>query len=77
MDRVTALVNSRIKSYTTLRLVNRLREISGDLDFPIIAVITLETDEQRQKLLDIIERGSLTDEDEITMLAWDIRDGYI
>lgn len=77
MDRVTALVNSRIKRYTTLRLVNRLREISDDLGFPIIAVITLETDEQRQKLLDIIERGSLTDEDEITMLAWDIRDGYI
>ena len=75
-EEVTRLVNSKINSYTTLELVNKLREIWDNPHFPLIA-ITMKTDEQRQKLLDIIEKENLTDTDEITEIAWDIEDGYI
>lgn len=75
-EEVTKLVNSKIQSYTTLELVNKLREIWDNPHFPLIA-ITMENDEQRQKLLDIIEKENLTDTDEITEIAWDIEDGYI
>lgn len=75
-EEVTRLVNSKIKSHTTLELVNKLREIWDNPHFSLIA-ITMETDEQRQKLLDIIEKENLTDTDEITEIAWDIEDGYI
>ena len=75
-EEVTRLVNSKIKSHTTLELVNKLREIWDNPHFSLIA-ITMENDEQRQKLLDIIEKENLTDTDEITEIAWDIEDGYI
>lgn len=77
MDKTLRLVHSKIKSYVTLRLVNKLREIWDNPEFLLIAVVHLQTDEQRQKLLDIIEKENLTDTDEITEIAWDIEDGYI
>ena len=76
-EEVTRLVNSKIQSYTTLKLVNKLREIWDNPHFSLIAVVHLQTDEQRQKLLDIIEKENLTDRSQITKLAWDIEDGYI
>ncbi len=77
MDKTLQLVHSKIKSYVTLRLVNKLREIWDNPEFLLIAVVHLQTDEQRQKLLDIIEKENLTDRSQITELAWDIADGYI
>ena len=76
-EEVTRLVNSKIKSHTTLELVNKLREIWDNPHFPLIAVVTLKTDEKRQKLLDIIEKENLTDIGEIIYLALDIRDELI
>ncbi len=75
-EEVTKLVNSKIQSYTTLELVNKLREIWDNPHFPLIA-ITMKTDEQRQKLLDIIEKENLTNIREIIYLALDIRDELI
>ncbi|MDU5942784.1 MAG: hypothetical protein E6Z03_01540 [Negativicoccus succinicivorans] len=75
-EEVTKLVNSKIQSHTTLKLVNKLREIWDNPHFPLIA-IRMENDEQRQKLLDIIEKENLTDTDEIIYTALDISDGYI
>lgn len=80
MDRVTQIVNSRIKSYVTLELVNKLQEIWDDPEFLLNAVVVLKTDEQRQKLLDIMEKENLTtfdDTDEITLTAWKIEDGRL
>lgn len=77
MNKTLRLVHSKIKSYVTLQLVNKLREIWDNPEFLLIAVAHLQTDEQRQKLLDIIEKENLTDRSQITEIAWDIEDGYI
>ncbi len=76
-EEVTRLVNSKINSYTTLELVNKLREIWDNPHFVLNAVVLLETDEERQKLLDIIESEKLTDPDDIIYAALDIEEGYI
>lgn len=77
MDKVTQIVNSRIKSYVTLALVNKLREIWDNPHFLLNAVVVLKTDEQRQRLLDMIEDENITDRSRITALAWDIKDGLL
>lgn len=77
MDRTTLLVRSKIKSHTTLELVNKLRGIWDNPHFVLNAVVLLETDEERQKLLDIIESEKLTNPDDIIYAALDIEDGYI
>ena len=77
MDRTTLLVRSKIKSHTTLELVNKLRGIWDNPHFVLNAVVLLETDEERQKLLDIIASEKLTNPDDIIYAALDIEDGYI
>lgn len=76
-EEVTRLVNSKIQSHTTLELVNKLRGIWDNPHFVLNAVVLLETDEERQKLLDIIKREKLTDPDDIIYAVLDIEEGYI
>lgn len=77
MDEITRVLNSKINSYTAAYLVNRLREIWDNPHFVLNAVVLLETDEERQKLLDIIESEKLTNPDDIIYTALDIEEGYI
>lgn len=76
-EEVMNLVNSKIQSHTTLELVKKLRRIWDNPHFVLNAVVLLETDEERQKLLDIIESEKLTNPDDIIYAALDIADGYI
>lgn len=75
--RTKQIISLHNLSKTERKLVDVLSSIWDDPCFLMLATQCLETDEQRQKLLDIIEKENLTDTDEITEIAWDIEDGYI
>ncbi|MDU5530413.1 hypothetical protein [Negativicoccus succinicivorans] len=77
MDRVALLVRSKVKSHTAVKLFNKLSDIWDDSEFILGALVILKTDAERQKLLNIIEKETITDPSEIVELELDIADGYI
>ena len=65
-----------VQTQTGEKLFNLLKNIWNDEHFIICVLGGLKTDEQKQKLIDIIEDGE-DDTDQIILLALDIRNGEI
>lgn len=64
------------KSETSKKLSSLLADIWNDDDFVIGILGTLKTDEQKQKMIDILEDGE-TDIAQINLISLDIIDGEI
>lgn len=58
---------------TEEQLVRKLKRIWNDYDFLIGVISYLKTDEERQKLIDSIDAGLLTNDEEIVLFALDIQ----
>ena len=68
---------AKFKTETGRKLYDLLVKIGDYDDFVIGVLCEVKGDEKRQKLIDIIERENITDEETIAMLAGDIANGDI
>ena len=68
---------AKFKTETGRKLYDLLVKIGDYDDFVIGVLCEVKGEEKRQKLIDIIERENITDEETIVLLAGDIADGEI
>lgn len=68
---------TKFKTETGRKLYDLLVKIGDYDDFVIGVLCEVKGDEKRQKLIDIIERENITDEETVAMLAGDIANGDI
>ena len=59
------------------KLYDMLVALNAYEEFPLGVLCFLKGDEKRQKLIDIIERDNITDDEEIISIVDDINDGLI
>ena len=66
-----------VKTKTGEKLFKLLSDIWNDEHFLIGVLGILKTDEQKQKMIDLIEIDGIDDSDTIILATLDIRDGLI
>jgi hypothetical protein len=72
---IESLIKEKSSTETGQELVKLLTNIWDDKEFILGCLVDLQTDEQKQKLIDFINEENETDSDVITLASLDIADG--
>lgn len=74
---IELLIKEKSNTPIGKKLVKLLTNIWNDKEFILGCLVDLKTDEQKQKLIDLIEIDGIDDSDTIILATLDIRDGLI
>lgn len=74
---IELLIKERSNTPIGKKLVKLLTNIWDDKEFILGCLVDLKTDEQKQKLIDLIEIDGIDDSDTITLASLDIADGEL
>ncbi len=74
---IELLIKEKSNTPIGKKLVKLLTNIWNDKEFILGCLVDLKTDEQKQKLIDLIEIDGIDDSDTITLASLDIADGEL
>lgn len=74
---IELLIKEKSNTPNGKKLVKLLTNIWNDKEFILGCLVDLKTDEQKQKLIDLIEIDGIDDSDTITLASLDIADGEL
>ena len=74
-NKIKELKKKHTQSEIGKRLYDLLISIEDDPEFATLELVSMKSDENKQKLIDYIEKYDITDPSDVTLLSLDILDG--